>query len=93
MALVTEPTRSLRTSTGPASVERVLLDPVGAVAPATDDRLDLLLEDLFGLHIQLTAERVVMELLAANGVDDIEPGPVATVCTSIGHGGSVPTPP
>ena len=56
-----------------------------------DDRLDLLLEDLLRLDFQVTTEGVVVELLAADGVDDIESGPVATVCASIGHGGSVPT--
>ncbi len=54
------------------------------------DRFDLLLEDLFGLDIQLATERVVVELLATDGVDHIEPRPVAAVRASIGHGGSVP---
>lgn len=75
----------------PSSIERVVLDAVRPIAPAARDRFDLLSEDVLGLDLQVTAERVVMEALAPHRVDDVEPGPVSAVNAPIRHQLIVPT--
>jgi hypothetical protein len=65
------------------------LDGVSVPTPAAGDLDDLLVDHLFLLDAELTADREVMERPGSSIRQNVEPGQVAAGCTSIasrGHG-------